>query len=96
MSMENSKGPSMRTIKRAAIALKELDPETCITERILRKLVSQGKIPYMAVGTGPRPRKMINFTWLIEQLEKGEVFADGVVEAETDYGDIYGRIRKIQ
>ena len=41
----------MRTISQAAAYVRQLDPETALTETAIRRLVKQGKIPHLPAGT---------------------------------------------
>ena len=41
--------PRMRTIPKAAAEIREMDPETALTEKGLRRLVKQGRIPAVAM-----------------------------------------------
>lgn len=56
--------PRMRTAKKAADELRKLDPETRLTESVLRRLMKEGRIPYVKVGA----RMLVNLDWLIKQL----------------------------
>ncbi|NLN03859.1 MAG: helix-turn-helix domain-containing protein [Clostridiaceae bacterium] len=40
----------IRTIRETAKILKEMDPETRITENTLRKLITEGNLPHRTVG----------------------------------------------
>lgn len=53
----------MRYIKEAVEEVKLLNPNTGITESLLRTLVREGKIPYLQVG---KNRCLINFDAMME------------------------------
>lgn len=81
--------PRMRTAAAAAAELKAMDPDTYLTERALRRLVHEGRIPFVAVGK----RHLINLDWLIDQLAAGESFA--APSAEELAAQRWGKIRPI-
>ena len=56
--------PRMRTLPEALKMLKELDSSTAITLRALRRMVNNGEIPVVMVGS----KRLINFDKLLERL----------------------------
>lgn len=56
--------PRMRTIPQAYLELKNIDPNTAVTERAIRKLVNDGAIPYFKIGN----KTLINFDLLLRKL----------------------------
>ena len=56
----------MRTINEAYNWLKKQDPETCLTRNAFRKMVGQGKIPFLQIGN----RRLLNVDLIIPILEK--------------------------
>lgn len=56
--------PRMRTLPEALKMLKELDNSTAITLRALRRMVNNGEIPVVMVGS----KRLINFDKLLERL----------------------------
>ena len=42
--------PKMRSIRETARIFKEMDPDTQITERTLRQMITEGTIPVVKVG----------------------------------------------
>lgn len=60
--------PRMRTVQQCVSYFKEQDPECCIGEWCVRKLVNEGKIPVRHSGR----RILINLDTLIEYLSGGE------------------------
>ena len=58
------KSPRMRTIPKAYKEIKALDPETSLSMRALRRLVSDGQIPTVKVAN----KVLINFDLLIQWL----------------------------
>lgn len=69
--MNENKLPRMRVASKAAAELKKMDPDTYLTEKALRRLMHEGRIPFVTVGK----RQLINIDWIIEQLAAGESFA---------------------
>ena len=61
--------PRMRTVLQCANYLKENDPDCCIGEWTIRKMIQQGKIPVRRSGT----RILINLDILLNYLS-GERF----------------------
>ena len=57
----------MRTIEAAAKELKELDPETALSEYMLRRLVKGGQVPSIKAGG----KYLINMT-VLEKFLNGE------------------------
>lgn len=58
--------PRMRTAKEIAKEFKELDPETCISESTIRRLVKEGTLPSIPVGN----KNLINLDYCIEYFNK--------------------------
>lgn len=56
--------PRMRTLPEALKMLKELDSSTAVTLRALRRMVNNGEIPVVMVGS----KRLINFDKLLERL----------------------------
>lgn len=56
--------PRMRTVQQCAAYLKENDPDSCIGEWCIRKMIQQGKIPVRRSGT----RILINLDILLDYL----------------------------
>ena len=56
--------PRMRTLPEALKMLKKLDRSTAITLRALRRMVNNGEIPVVMVGS----KRLINFDKLLERL----------------------------
>lgn len=72
----------MRSVAQAVKELKELDPNTVVTENYLRRLVKQGKIKSYGIGR----KILINFDYLCDYLNDPEVgFQDDIT---SDYGII--------
>ena len=57
----------MRYITQAVAELHQLDPNTPVNARLIKRLVNQGIIPSVPVGNGNR--RLINFDALLEYLE---------------------------
>ena len=66
--------PRMRTIPETIKLLREYDPETCLTETALRRMVLTNQIPYTRVGK----KYLINVDALIRYLS-GEAIITGTV-----------------
>ena len=56
--------PRMRSIPQAYEELKRDDPNTCISKRLLRKMVSNGDIPTVKI----EHKTLLNFDLLLEKL----------------------------
>ena len=54
----------MRTVKMAIAELKILDEGTALTEKALRRMISDGRIPVVSVGH----KKLINIDLLLANL----------------------------
>lgn len=74
--MENRRIPKMLPAKRAAEELKRIDPNTRLGERALRRLVHEGKIPFVQIGK----RQLINVDWFIDQLNQGASFGSPTID----------------
>lgn len=61
------KPPHMRGIKQAIQELKQSDPNTCLTERALRRLILSGELPTVKIGV----KYLINMDILNEYLSGG-------------------------
>lgn len=57
----------LRTIKQCLEAIKEIDPDTAITEWYIRQLCKSGKIVYYESGN----KRLVNLDSLIEFLNRG-------------------------
>lgn len=57
----------MRYTSQAVTELHQLDPNTPVNARLIKRLVNQGIIPSVPVGNGNR--RLINFDALLEYLE---------------------------
>lgn len=57
--------PRMRTVKEAAVELKELDPHTALSEWRIRELALSGILPRVQAGK----KMLINFDLLLEYLQ---------------------------
>ena len=60
--------PRMRTAAQCALYLKENDPECCIGEWTIRKMIAQKKFQIVRSGT----RILINLDQLLNYLTNGE------------------------
>ena len=58
--------PRMRTAKGAVELLREEDPGTAVTLSMVKRLIREGKIPYVAMGR----KYLINVEILIEHLRE--------------------------
>lgn len=58
--------PRMRTIKETIAELKQIDPQTAITEYYLRDLVNSGQIVFVKAGN----KTLINFDKFLEFLSE--------------------------
>lgn len=76
MMMEERKLPRMLPARKAAEELKRIDPNTRLGERALRRLVHEGKIPFVQIGK----RQLINVDWFVDQLNQGASFASPTIE----------------
>ena len=66
--------PRMRTVKRAIDELRKLDSGTDLTEKALRRMISDGTVPSVRVGT----KRLINIDLLLEILASGD-YNDGAI-----------------
>ncbi len=66
--------PKMRTVKQAMEELKRLDPCTAMTERALRRMITENDIPYIAIGR----KKLLNFDLLLAKLAGNTYNIDAV------------------
>lgn len=57
--------PRMRTIKEAHQELKQLDPNTAVTEYYIKQLVLSGRVPFVTAGR----KRLLNFDALLSFLE---------------------------
>ena len=67
--------PPMRGIKQAINEFKAVDPDTALTERALRRLVTSRAIPSVQVGR----KYLINLDVLRDYLYNGAKAADSVI-----------------
>ena len=56
----------MRSIRQAAQMIRETDPDTCISEGVLRRLVDAGTIPYVPAGK----KKLVNVDAIMEHFNR--------------------------
>lgn len=77
--------PRMRSVAQAVKELKELDPNTAITESYIRRLVKQGKIKSYDMGRNI----LINFDYLCDFLNNPEI------GTQDDIAEDYGIIRRV-
>ena len=61
--------PRMRTAAGALDIIKAEDPETAVTLRYIRRLISTGIVPYVPVGR----KKLVNVDSLLTYLETSGV-----------------------
>lgn len=61
--MKNST-PRLRTIPKTLEEIKRVDPDSALTLRALRKMVNQGIIPTVSIGT----KRLINLNELMDIL----------------------------
>ena len=76
--------PRMRTAKEALIEIKNLDPNSCVTEHAIRVLVSNYKLPVVKVGR----KSLFNLDKLIEFLENPPEMEEIVEYAPGEYGTV--------
>ncbi len=62
------KDPKLRTIRKALAEIKKGDPETSLSEKALRRLISDGKIPCVEVGQ----RQLVDVNTIKKYLATGE------------------------
>lgn len=76
--------PRMRTITETIKLIREQDPDTCLTETALRRMVITGELPSVVkVGS----KYLINVDSLINYLNEGTV--------GTDSADVSSPIRRV-
>ena len=78
--------PRMRTAEQAVEELKRVDPETALTVRAVRRMISTGEIPHIKVGS----KFLIDFDGLCSYLSGGN---QTVSTQSTE--DRSGNIRRI-
>lgn len=92
--------PRLRTISRAYAHLKEQDPETDITEQLLRRLVADGEIPCVYQGR----KALIDIDTLVDKIAEwvARQAAQGAVPEERKRkstgrprSENYGNVRAI-
>lgn len=59
--------PRMRTAEGALAIIKDLDPDSAVTLRYIRRLINSGEVPHVSCGT----KKLVNVDNLLEYLSKG-------------------------
>ncbi|MBQ6265777.1 MAG: hypothetical protein IJK60_10045 [Clostridia bacterium] len=59
--------PKMRTAEQAIEELKRVDPETALTVRAVRRMISTGEIPFVRVGN----KFLFDFNVLCDYLSGG-------------------------
>lgn len=57
--------PRMRTAHGALEIIKELDPDTAVTLRYIRRLIATGEVPHVDVGR----KKLVNVDQVLKFLE---------------------------
>ena len=82
------KSVRMRYITQAVAELHQLDPNTPVNARLIKRLVNQGIIPSVPVSNGNR--RLINFDALLEYLENPQSPA-----ADANNNTVHG-IRRIE
>ena len=60
----NNKTPRMRTIPKAYEEVKRADPNTSLTLRALRRMVNNGEVPFVMVGT----KRLVDLDLLFDVL----------------------------
>lgn len=60
----NNKPPRMRTIPKAYEEVKRADPNTSLTLRALRRMVNNGEVPFVMVGT----KRLVDLDLLFDVL----------------------------
>lgn len=68
--------PQMRTAEQVFNYIKEQDPNTAISQRYIRKLIHERRVPVTSVG----PRKLVDLTAILTFIARG----DPSVELNTD------------
>lgn len=76
--------PKMRTIKEAHQELKQLDPDTAVTEYYIKQLVLSGQIPHVQAGR----KRLLNFDALL-------LFLSNPAQCNTSEREQYGKIRRL-
>ncbi len=64
---ETGKIARMRTAEGALAIIRELDPDTAVTLRYIRRLISTGAVPCCPVGR----KKLVNVDLLMDYLAQG-------------------------
>ena len=77
----------MRTLPEAINCLREVDEETALTLHGLRKLISEGRIPYVLIGT----KRLVNMDVLEKFLESRAVTSSSE-DIPSAREDIKGKI----
>lgn len=75
--------PRMRTVEQTVTYFKEKDPLTAVNPTMLRRLINQGTIKHVKVGS----KKLINLDWFEEWLLNPIEF--------TEQSKVTGTLRKI-
>ena len=76
--------PRMRTVKEAAAELKELDPNTALSEWRIRELALSGILPRVQAGK----KLLINLDTLIEYLENPAAEKFNHIQSSAAHGGI--------
>lgn len=72
----------MKTVEQSAKAIKELDPETAITEWFIRCLCKENKVKHFMTGT----KILVNYDDLLRYLNNG--FHNTVSNDEVNYEQV--------
>ncbi len=75
--------PRMRTIPATHKLLKEIDPQTEVSQHFIRQLVLQGLVKYCMTGN----KYLINFDNLMDYFENPDRDS-GLVEDNSEFGKI--------
>lgn len=75
--ISHNKLPRMRGIRQAIEELKQLDPNTALTERALRRLIITGELPSVRIGA----KYLINMDVLISYLYNGTIATENKEQA---------------
>ena len=71
---DTRKTPRMRTVKQAIQEIKNEDNNTALTEKALRRMIFDGRIPTVSVGR----KTLINMDLLLAKLS-GESYNDSAI-----------------
>ncbi len=76
----------MRTVKGAVNFLRQMDPNTCVSEWFIRSLLKSGKLKHHKAGN----RYLIDIDYLIEFLK------DPPIEHQDQQESEYGILRRVR